>query len=251
MLRIRRSAVILFALFPGFLAAQERPAEGDTDGWSLGLSVLSDTNPYIGQEADVLPIPLISYRRGAFEVSTNGVSYELLDRNAWSLTVAARPRFSGLISTDGPLLDGIDRRVTGDLALEARYDIGFAFAGLAFRQEFTGESDGQEVRLNAGVRGRFGALGLRLGAGLAWQNGDLSQYIWGVSSGEARPGRPAYAPGDVLIPNVTAGARYSINDNWSVLATIRSDFFPDAVTDSPIIADSTLIAGGIGLLYRF
>lgn len=251
MLSIWRSVAVLSVVFPMQLAAQAGSAPGEPDGWSLGLSVVSDTNPYIGQDPDVLPIPLIRYRNGPFDISTNGIAYDVLDRQGWTLTVAARPRFSGLINTDGPLLDGIDRRVTGDLALEARYDIGLAFAELAFRQEFTGESDGQEVRLNAGVRSQIGAVGLRLGAGLAWQNGDLSQYIWGVSSGEARPGRPAYAPGDVLIPNVTIGARYAINDRWSLLGTIRADFFPDAITDSPIIADSTLIAGGIGFLYRF
>jgi outer membrane protein len=233
-------------LAPATAFSQDRP-----DGWSLGLSVLGDTNPYLGQDADVIPLPLVSYRQGPFEASTNGLSYTFLNTGPLQLTAAARPRFSGLISTDGPELDGIDRRVTGDLALEAQYDIGRFYGRAAIRQEFTGEHDGQEARLRFGARQRFGTVGLDLAAGAAWQNGDLSRYVWGVDADETAPGRAAYDPGSVVVPFVSFAARYQISENWSLLGTLRADFLSDDITDSPIIEDDTLIAGGIGFVFRF
>lgn len=221
------------------------------DGWTLGLSVVGDSNPYIGQDEDFLAIPLIGYRDGPFSISTLGLEYDFYRDGAWRLTAAARPRFSGLISTDGPLLDGIDRQVTGDVALEAAYDIGVFRATGAIRQEFTGEHSGQELRFGLGVRQQAGPVGLSLEAGAAWQSEDLSQYVWGVSAAEARPGRPAYAPGDVVVPYLSLGARVPVNDRWSVVGSIRADFLPDDVTDSPIIEDDTLVSGILGVVFRF
>ncbi|WP_424973407.1 MipA/OmpV family protein [Dinoroseobacter sp. S124A] len=229
--------------------AQE--AGGRPDGWSLGGLVAADTNPYIGQGSDVIPLPLFRYANGPFELSTNGLSYDVLDLGAFDVSVAARPRFSGLISTDGPELNGIDREVTGDVALELRYDLGRLYAGADIRQEFTGEHDGQEARFRFGLRQALGPVRLDWSAGAAWQSGDLSRYVWGVGSDEARVGRDAYDPGDVVVPFVGLRGVMPIGENWSILGTLRADFLPDAVTDSPIIEDDTLVSGGLGVEFRF
>lgn len=246
-----RLFALCLLLTPAQALAQAAPREDRSDGWTLGLSVLGDTNPYLGQGSDIIPLPLVSYRQGPFEISTLGIEYDFLESGPWSLTAAARPRFSGLISTDGPELDGIDREVTGDLSLEAQYDIGRFYTRFALRQEFTGEHDGNEARLRFGARQRLGTVGLDFSAGAAWQSSDLSQYIYGVDSVEARPGRPQYSPGDVVVPFLSLSARYQINENWSMLGSLRGDFFSDDITDSPIIEDDALISGGVGFVFRF
>lgn len=233
------------------LPAAAQDGTGRPDGWSLGGIIAADTNPYIGQGSDIIPLPLVSFRNGPFELSTNGLSYELYRQGPFGFTLGARPRFSGLISTDGPQLDGIDRRVTGDVALEMRYDIGRLYAGADLRQEFTGEHDGQEARLRFGLRQTVGSVRLDWSAGAAWQSGDLSRYVWGVSDAEARAGRSAYDPGGVLVPFVGLRGMMPLSENWSVLGTLRADFLPDTVTDSPIIEDDTLISGGVGVQFRF
>jgi outer membrane protein len=233
------------------LPALGQGAEGRGDGFSLGGLVAADTNPYLGQDADVIPLPLFSFRNGPLELSTNGLSYDLLRQGPFGMTLAARPRFSGLISTDGPELDGIDREVTGDVAFEMRYDLGGMYAGADLRQEFTGEHDGQEARLRFGLRRSVGSVRLDWSAGAAWQSGELSRYVWGVSETEARTGRAAYDPGTVIVPFVGLRGVMPLGENWSVLGTLRADFLPDAVTDSPIIEDDTLISGGLGVQFRF
>ncbi|MEM1077571.1 MAG: MipA/OmpV family protein [Pseudomonadota bacterium] len=246
----RMIALLALGLAPALPAlAQEAP--GRPDGWSLGGLVAADTNPYLGQGSDVIPLPLFRYANGPFELSTNGLSYSVFSQGVWGLSVAARPRFSGLISTDGEQLDGIDREVTGDVALELRYDLGRLYAGADLRQEFTGEHDGQEARLRFGLRQSLGAVRLDWSAGAAWQSGDLSRYVWGVSPDEARIGRNAYDPGDVVVPFVGLRGVMPLGENWSLLGTLRADFLPGAVTDSPIIEDDTLVSGGLGVEFRF
>lgn len=244
---LARLLILGIAFAPALAQAQDPRG----DGFSFGGLVVGDTNPYLGQGSDIIPLPLINFRSGPFALSTNGVSYQVWDAGPWGLTLAARPRFSGLISTDGEQLDGIDREVTGDAAVELRYDIGRMYVGADLRQEFTGEHDGQEARLRVGLRQQVGAVRLDFAAGGAWQNGDLSRYIWGVSDEEARPGRAPYDPGSVLVPFVGLRGSIPIGENWSLLGSLRADFLPDDVTDSPIIEDDTLISGGIGVEFRF
>lgn len=215
------------------------------------MIVATDSNPYIGQDADVVPIPLISYRSGPLTFGTNGLAYRFIDTSPWSLNIAARPRFSGLIATDGPLLEGIDRKVTGDIAIESRYDIGIFFASFDLRQEFTGEHDGQELRFGVGSRSKIGPVGLELGAGAFWQSDKLSQYNWGVSASEVAAGRPAYAPGDVIIPYASISARLPLAENWSLLGTVRVDLLTSKISDSPIIADEQIFSGALGISYSF
>lgn len=251
MSRFARLLAVGLLLTPGLALAQDAPREGRNDGFSLGLLVVGDTNPYLGQGSDIIPLPLFSFRQGDFAVSTEGVEYSFLNDGPLRLTAAARPRFSGLISTDGDQLDGIDREVTGDFALEAQYDIGRFYTAAALRQEFTGEHDGQEARLRFGARQRLGSVGLDWSAGAAWQSGDLSRYIYGVDTDEVAPGRPTYDPGSVVVPFLSVSARYQINESWSLLGSLRTDFFSDDITDSPIIEDDALISGGVGFVFRF
>lgn len=235
------------------LASVSMAQEGSrSDGWQLGLISAVATNPYVGEDTEVVPYPLITYRKGPLSIGTLGIEYEAYDANDLTFSVGVLPRFSGLFSTDAPELDGINRNVTGDLALTFDYDLGRGFhTGLVLRQEVTGEHDGQELILDAGYGIQFGKLSLELGGGVALQSGDLSQYIWGVSSSEARPDRPAYAPGDVIIPFVEINAFRPINDRWTLVGGVRADFLPSEISDSPIVNGDDIFSARLGISLSF
>ncbi|MEM6636072.1 MAG: MipA/OmpV family protein [Pseudomonadota bacterium] len=246
---------LLTFLAAGFLAAMGQAAlaqQGPPDGFSAGISFTEATNPYVGEANETFPIPLISYRNGPFELSTNGLGYQVYDDGPFSVTLGLRPRFTGLLSTDGPELEGIDRNVTGDAAIEARYDRGFAFVAAALRQEVTGEHEGQEARLRVGARARLAPrTALVFDVGAAWQSDDLSRYIWGVNAEEARVDRPAFSPGEVIVPFSSLTMRTAISDTGSLITSVRVDFLPEDVTDSPIIEDETIVAVFLGLSWQF
>lgn len=226
--------------------------DGPRDGWSLGLVTAIATNPYEGEDIDILPYPAITYRAGPFSIGTLGVEYDIYASDRLTFSAGLVPRFTGLFSTTAPELDGIRRKVTGDVALAVGYDFGGGFGTeLTFRQEFTGEHDGQELVLDVGYGTQIGRVGLQLSAGAAWQSKDLSGFIWGVSASEARPGRPAYAPGDVIIPFAAANAFVPLNENWTLIGTIRADILPSEVSDSPIIDQDNILSVILGVTYSF
>ena len=242
-----KTALLLMALVTPAVAQ-----EGPRDGWSIGVVTAISTNPYIGEGTDALPYPALIYRKGPFSIGTFGVEYDVYESESLTFSAGLVPRFTGLVSTDAPELEGIEREVTGDVALGLEYDIGSGFsADLTFRQEFTGEHDGQEVILDLGYGTQVGKVGLELSAGAAWQSSDLSAFIWGVSASEARAGRPAYAPGDAIVPFAAVNAFYPLNDNRTLIVTAQADFLPSEVSDSPIVDEDDIYSLILGVTYSF
>jgi len=246
---IALAVLIGIALLAGH--ARATPAT-EPDGWSLGAIVALGTNPYIGEDTQIEPYPLITYRSGPFSIGTLGLTYDLYHTDQWLLTTGITPRFSGLFNTDAPELEGIDRDVTADLFFKASYQVNSSVdTSLRLRQEITGDHDGQELTVDLGYSTRLDTTDLRLSAGASWQSAELGTYIWGVRPFEARAGRPSYDTGDVIIPFLAVEAERPITDRWALIGNLRADLLPNDVTDSPIVDEDTLIVIGLGAVYRF
>lgn len=244
---LRSLAPLALTLLPLTAAAQSGPPQG----WSLGLGGTLGTDPYVGDDFDALPFPIIQYRGERFSVGLEGATYTLYRSGPFSLDGTLGPRIFGLVFSNADELDGIDRDITGDVGLAARYDTGIAFARAAVKQEFTRQHDGQEVELAVGTRLPAGRVRLQFEAGATYQSGDLASYLWGVETGEATPDRAAYDPGEALIPFLGATAIYPLSDRLTLIGTSRLDVLPDAVADSPIVDESVTIGGFFGISYRF
>lgn len=222
------------------------------DGWSIGLLTAYATNPYIGEDTELVPYPLITYRNGPFAAGTFGITYDFVQSDALRLTAGVTPRFIGLLSTDASELDGIDRELTADFQLTAAYAFSEALeTELTYRKEITGEHDGQSLDWQIGYTAVVGDMFLNATVGASWQSEDLANYVWGVAPSEGRAGRAAYDVGDVVIPFVEASALLPLSDHWTMIAALRADMLEGAITNSPIIDRDELVSVTIGLEYRF
>ncbi len=220
-------------------------------GFSIGAGLAIGDSPFVDADVEFMPLPLISYEGERFSLGVDGLSFTAFDTDAISLDLVARPRFSGIESADSDALDGLDRNITGDVGARIGYETGRFFASATLLQEFTGEHDGQELQIEAGTRLRAGPVPISLSAGIDWQSSDLAQYAWGVYADEATVGRPAYDPGDVVIPFVAAQAVYPLSQRVVLIGGVEAQFLPDAVTDSPIVEDDVTVSGFVGLSYAF
>ncbi|MEO0774686.1 MAG: MipA/OmpV family protein [Pseudomonadota bacterium] len=243
------SALALQALIPLSAHAQGAPNQ---DGFSAGVIATVGVSPYVGEDTRFGGFPLISYRKGPFSIGFQGISYEFARSEQLTFSVGVSPRFTGLEDPDGSALVGIDRDFTIDafLGLDVALGQGVSIE-TTVRQELTGEHDGQEVELELGYATFVGGTGLSFSAGTKYQSSDLANYTWGVFANEVIAGRPAYDTGDVFIPFVSVGAARPISEKLTLIGNIRADFLPDAVSDSPIVDESTPVSLGVGLSYKF
>lgn len=245
-----RVAKATFALLLGAAPAlsQQQP-----EGFSLGLGVMGSSGLYVGEDSAAMAVPLLRYDSDAFSIGLpDGARVTLLDRSDIRLSAVISPRFSAIDASDAPELDGLNREFTADGGVQGRY----AFSGrtqLRFRAvtELTEEHGGSEVALAARHAVPLGRVPLMFEGGVTWQSADLTGYLYGVSVAEATGARPAYSPGDVVIPYLSVGTAVPITQKTRLVANIRADFLPDEVTLSPIVDEDVSVQGFLGISYSF
>jgi outer membrane protein len=237
------------SMIPTLALSQQRP-----EGFSLGLATVANDSPFVGGDLSVSLLPILGYDSQAFSVGVlQGLRVTAFDRDNFRLSLIAAPRFFlEIADTDGDALDGIERDITGEAGVSVEYTLGRATeVSLRAVQEFTDEHGGQELVLDVRQRVALGSFPLVIGGGLRWQSGDHAEYAWGVKPEEATSTRPAYAPGDVLIPSISIGTFVPVSEKVRVIATLRMDFLPEEVYNSPIIDQENTVSAFVGVTRTF
>jgi MipA family protein len=243
------SLVACLVAVPSLLQAQGRP-----EGFSFGLAAVANDSPFVGGDLSFGLLPILGYESQAYSVGVlQGLRITAYEQEALRLSVIAAPRFYlEIADTDGAALDGIERAITGEAGVDLEYSLSRA-TELRLRavQEVTGEHGGQELLLTVRQTVALGGFPLTFGAGLRWQSADHAEYAWGVRPEEATATRPAYAPGDVLIPSLSIGTFLPVNDKTTIIATLQMDFLPDEVSSSPIVDQDSTTSVFVGITRTF
>lgn len=240
--------VLALTSIPFVALAQEQP-----QGFSVGAGVAGGSGLYIGEDDGAMVLPLLRYDSDAFSVGVpDGLRVTLLDSGDFRLSAVVAPRFSETDASDAPELDGLDRDLTADGGIQARYRVGdLTSLRVQAVTELTDAHGGSEVSLGLSHAIPIGRFPLLLEGGATWQSDALSSYLYGVSATEATTARAAYEPGDVVIPHISIGTAIPITNNIQVVGNIRAEFLPDGVSNSPIIDEEVSVSGLFGLRYSF
>ncbi|WP_299744242.1 MipA/OmpV family protein [uncultured Tateyamaria sp.] len=230
-------------------ALAQQPAEGFT----LGLGVTHSTSIFVGENNETQALPLLRYEAEAFSIGIpDGLRVTLISNQQLQFSAVVSPRFSALDDTDSPALAGIDRDITVDGGVQLRYSFGHGTQlHLRALTELSDDHGGHEIAAEVRQPLPLGQTPLLLSAGLTWQSDDLARYSYGVFANEAAIGRPAYAPGNVIIPHIAVSTVFPINDRVNLVGSVRATFLPDDVSDSPIVDEDVGLSSFVGLSYRF
>lgn len=228
-------------------------AQGAPDGFTIGALGIASTSPYVGVDQTTALVPLLAWKQGNLSISTGeGLKYRLMDRNGLAISALLSPRFAPFDDADAPALAGMDRGFTADGGIVLEYAATDALRiSLRAVTEVTGQHGGQEVSLGAQSRVAIGGFPVMLGGGAEWQSRALSDYTYGVAAGEATVGRPAYAPGDTVVPYLSVGTMIPINAQTRLFGSLKAEFLPNSVTASPIIDDSVVTSLALGVSFAF
>ena len=247
---LARAAGIGVALtaIPSSITAQERP-----NGFTIGVIGGFGNDIYLGGDSDQFVLPVLRYESEAFSFGLpDGLRVSLLSREKMVLSAVVAPRLFSLVDVNATELRGIDRDITIDAGLQARFSLTdrteLVARGLV---DVSGEHDGQEVTLSFRHNVPVRRMAFNFAAGATWRSGDLSAELYGVYPWEARDDRPRYEPGATTVPFVSVGAVYPLTQNLRFIANLRAEFLPDSVSDSPIIDQNAAVGAQFGLLYSF
>jgi outer membrane protein len=261
MTRPLRLLLLLVCLSLSFAAwaADEDPQEqlakaAATDtgsGWIFGAGV-AVTNPgYVGYSRQITPLPLIFYHYGRFFFAGFSGGYLLSNGEHYRVALVLQPTLNRLSSSDSPQLAGIQNRqwsLAGGANLETFGDWGHLNVGLF--HDLLDRNNGTSANLGYRFPFHAGDWTLSPGIGLRWQDSNLTDYYYGVSPAEARPGRPAYSPGSDTSPYVSFGVATPISEHWQFRGDISYTRFGSAIDDSPIVDRSGCPTIFIGFIYN-
>jgi outer membrane protein len=239
-------------------------AQGGQDSNStflLGPGLVITDKPYTGVDTSVYPIPLMKFVSGRFYISGATAGYRLLasqedapeaNQTGWSLDFIGKYRFDGFDADDSDRLEGMnDRKQTVDVGGEFAVTGNWGEAWMSVVTDSLGEHDGQEIKVGYMKHFIFDKLTLSPGGGLIWQSNNLANYYYGVRSGEARAGRPAYHVGDSTNSFVGLRAEYKADERWTLIAGVQYQFLDSKIRKSPIVDDSFVISVLAGAMYKF
>ena len=244
-------ATLMVLAAPHVGAAQDGADDGEH--LTVGVGGYGVSSPYDkdGEEKGVFPF--FAFRNSWLSIDPGGVAVKAASLRSCKLEVLAAPRFLMAEPGDVERYADIDRDIGLDVGGRAGCAMGSGFgASVTYKADVLDESNGHEV--DVAISKNFSLtdrIGIDLKAGTYWRDDDLSQYLYGVYADEARPGRPAYAPGDTFVPYANLGITLGITDHVMAAATFETEIYTREIKASPIIAREAIGTGTLSLLYTF
>jgi MipA family protein len=231
--------------------AQERNGES-RDMLALGGGVMLRQEPYIGSEVETDPIPLINFVRGSFYVFGPSFGYRLYECPDWTFDAAGLFRFPVHNGSKDILLAGMqERHATVDLGAKLTRKLEWFDLKLGVLADVLNNHKGYEINLEASKRYDFEWLNLTPAVGALYHDDNFNEFYYGVRPSEARPTRSVYYSGDAVNWYAQLMANFMITENWTFTASVRYEWLPDEVTDSPIVGRDYTVSTIAGVYYKF
>ena len=227
---------------------------GKRGRWGLGLGVIGKSSPYVDSTQSVSQvIPAITYFGEKLQWFGPGLRYGIYGSGKFRLALSANYRIGSYEENDSPVLAGLgDRESTLMAGLGVQYEIPYGFrANIVYEHDVLDRIGGgiADIRISRGLQ--YGIFRFRPSLSLNWVSSEVNDYEFGVPASSATNLRPAYSPGSSSSIKLGLSTFVELSEDWRLILTISGEKLDDAVTNSPIVADDTVINGFAGITYTF
>ena len=227
-----------------------------TGAAALGAASIGAQNPYYtsddGDEwkSDLIPLVLYNGRYVFFRGTAAGI--HLVKRDAVELNLLSRARLLRLDPGESEVLKGLEPRghsLDGGIEIRLRGDWGELQS--AWLTDTLARHRGESAEVSYRYRLDYGRLSITPFVSWEWYDDDLTNYYYGVSSDEVRPGRPEYTPGSSNWFSVGLITSYALGDRTMFFANMSLGDVDPAVENSPLVDARTRAAFYLGGAYVF
>lgn len=224
----------------------------DTFEWGLGIGALMEDEGYRGVGYEINPNPVLYVNTERFRFIANQADYEVIQSDAFILSVKAEARFDGFEEDDDAYFEGMEDRDGGLYGgLRAEYKTGYGNLVGEYVTELAGDSNG-----SYGSVGAYWIADLPVGelvpkVAVEYYSSDYTGYYYGVQSQDANPERPEYSPGSAI--NYDFGVDYVVDfaEHHKIISSAKYRAYGSDVKDSPLIDASGSARFILGYLYTF
>jgi len=159
--------------------------------------------------------------------------------------------------TDNPITE--DERNRSIIARDTLFAAGgvrvrrFSGDGIADIKVVTDWYGGHGITGSArlGQQWQLGNVNVQATGGFRYNSEEFNNFLFGVSEEEQSVRFPAYRADAAWIPEVQVELRKPLKKNWVMASTFLYRYYPDAISDSPIVAKDEDFLISSGLYYVF
>ena len=227
---------------------------GNFGQWGVGIGVIGRSSPYAGSDKSVLqPIPAIVYLGERLQWIGPNIQYGVMGNDKLRVAVTASYRVGAYEEDDSRLLAGLGDRESTVLAGLGLINTlpGGVDVRLRYEHDVLDRIGGGIATVDVSKGFQSGIVRFVPRLSVNWLNKDLGNHDFGVEPSAAIPGRPAYTVGSSMSYEAGFNSFIELSEDWRIFFNIAAEFLPDAVTDSPIVADDMVIKGITSITYAF
>jgi outer membrane protein len=227
---------------------------GERGRLGVGIGVVGRSSPYFDSSGGVFqPIPAITYNGERLQWLGPNLRYGILGSGKLRLAISASYRIGVYEEEDSPVLAGLgDREDTLLAGLGLQYEFPGGFdAGLRYEHDILDRIGGGAATASLSKGFQIGFVRISPKLVINWQSSELANHDFGVPLDAATPDRPPYSPGSTVSAEVGITSFIEITEDWRILFDLSLERLDDAVVDSPIVDDETVVKGFAAITYVF
>jgi len=230
---------------------------GDSNSkWVVGAYVGSVTDPYADEDSKDFIVPNIEYRGEYFFVSKDGIGFNLLRWERFSVGLLMTGEDSLLSDKDdyddNKTLLGLDERDdTLSAGMYFQHTTPMGQLKVILQDEITGEHGGQSALAKYTFDYEYKNININPVVGVSWSSADTVDHFFGVSDDEANANRASYRGHSATSFFTGVRARYTFTKNWDVDLAAAYVNLGDGLEDSSIVEKDDLFISAIGINYNF
>jgi outer membrane protein len=240
------------AAVPSYASAEEHAGSPWSGYAGAGVMMFPRYTGGRASESIAVPLLMFEYKETVYvDLLRAGVRmWSSADRKL-AVGVAAEPRF-GFRGGDGARLAGMSRRRDSiEAGPSVEWETVVASFNFAWFGDVAGTSGGNSLRTSA-YRQLVDSAQWDIGgyAGLERVSSKITNYYFGVRSGEATAGRASYQPGAATHLTMGLSATYKLSDRHGLLLGAQTTYLGGAAAASPIVETRHAVIGYLGLGWR-
>ena len=215
----------------------------------LGASMAFYELPYIGNDVSVEFEPSVSLNWGPVFAANIGAGSFVWGGNGLALAVALTGDFRSAARNKVDELKDMQKieRMFSATVIALSYG-DFGVAGIALSKELNGGSGVNYIaRWESTTRSNNGKWTAGPRMNIVWRNSDSANYVYGVSSRDAKIGRPAYRLDESYRLIASYEITYEFQKNWQAVGGFEYAQYDSEISNSPIIEKDTSLGFWLGL----
>ena len=219
-------------------------------GLRFGQSPYFATDNEDQRQLDLVPLYLYEGKYLFARGTAGGV--HVFRNDAFQFNLYTRYRFQKLDPDSHTFYEGLEKR---EQSLDAGIELGlkqnWGELKLDWVVDTLNRHNGEEVRVSYRYRFEAGPWSISPFISWTWQDANLSNYYFGVSESEARPDRPAYAPGESQWVGFGLNTAWHISDRIVLVGNIGFGGADSVIVDSPLVDEDSFSQAYVGGTYLF